>query len=314
LSTLPISPDDSPAFLTELVYRLKIKDAMTRDLITATRSDTLRHIQQLMKQHKITGVPMVESSRSTEAVRLVGMVSMDDIIRALDEGTIEDAAGDHMSRQLIVLEDDMPLSFGISYMDKYRFGRFPVLDREKRLVGIITSRDILVALLVEFNREAERREEEEPEHAPDHSFRRQYEVRKFDFEHAGKPTSEIRKKLKEMGVHSKLIRRIAVASYELEMNQVVHSRGGTLEARVSPEQVEIIAIDNGPGIPDVDRALEEGYSTATEWIRSLGFGAGMGLPNARRAADDFEISTGPHGTSVRCRFTLPKEEHNDATA
>lgn len=313
MSTLPISPDDSPAFLTELVFRLKVKDAMTRALITATRTDSLRHIQQLMKQHKITGVPIVESSRSADAVRLVGMVSMDDIMRALDDGSIEETADEQMSRQLIVLEDDMPLSFGISYMDKYRFGRFPVLDKEKRLVGIITSRDILVALLVEFNREAERREEDEPEHAPDESFRRQYGVRKFDFEHAGKPTSEIRKKLKDMGVHSKLIRRIAVASYELEMNQVVHSQGGTIEARVSPEQVEIIAIDNGPGIPDVDRALEEGYSTATEWIRSLGFGAGMGLPNARRAADDFEISTGTHGTSVRCRFMLPKEEHNDAT-
>ena len=313
MSTLPISPDDSPAFLTELVYRLKIKDAMTRDLITSTRTDSLRHIQHLMKQHTITGVPIVESSRAADTVRLVGMVSMDDIIRALDEGTIEDAAGDHMSRQLSVLEDDMPLSFGISYMDKYRFGRFPVLDKEKRLVGIITSRDILVALLVEFNREAERREENEPERAPDDTFRRQYSVRKFDFEHAGKPTSEIRKKLKETGANSKLIRRIAVASYELEMNQVVHSEGGTIEARVSPEQVEIIAIDNGPGIRDVDQALEEGYSTATEWIRSLGFGAGMGLPNARRAADDFEISTGTHGTSVRCRFILPKEEHDDVS-
>jgi CBS domain-containing protein len=302
LTTLPIGTDDSPAFLTELVFRLKIKDAMTRDLVTATRADSLRHIQNAMKEHKISGVPIAEGSR------LLGIVSMDDIIVALDNGTIEEPAGDHMSRQLIVLEDDMPLSFGISYMDKYRFGRFPVLNKEKELVGIITSRDILIALLVEFNREAELREQDEPERSTDDHFRRQYQVRKFDFEHAGKPTSEIKKKLKEIGLHSKLIRRIAVASYELEMNQVVHSEGGTIAARVSPEQVEIIAIDNGPGIPDVDRALEEGYTTATEWIRSLGFGAGMGLPNAQRVSDDFEISTGSHGTSVRCRFKLPKEQ------
>jgi len=300
VNTLPISTDDSPAFLTELVYRLKIKDAMTTELITAGRDDPLRHIQQLMKQHKITGVPIVEGAR------LLGILSMDDIIRALDEGTINEPAGEHMTRQMILLEDDMPLSFGISSMDKYRFGRFPVLNKEKQLVGIITSRDILIALLVEFNREAERREEDVPEKATEGSFRREYTVRKFDFEQAGKPTGEIKKKLKETGLHPKLIRRIAVASYEIEMNQVVHSEGGTLAVRLTPDQVEIIAIDNGPGIPDVEQALEEGYSTANEWVRSLGFGAGMGLPNARRVSDDFEISSGTHGTSVRCRFKLPK--------
>lgn len=304
MNTLPISTDDSPAFLTELVYRLKIKDAMTTELITAGRDEPLRRIQQLMKQHQITGVPIVEGAR------LLGILSMDDIMRALDEGTIDEPAGEHMTRQLILLEDDMPLSFGISSMDKYRFGRFPVLNKEKQLVGIITSRDILIALLVEFNREAERREEAVPEKATEGNFRREYTVRKFDFEQAGKPTGEIKKKLKEVGLHPKLIRRIAVASYEIEMNQVVHSEGGTLAVRLTPGQVEIIAIDNGPGIPDVEQALEEGYSTATEWVRSLGFGAGMGLPNARRVSDDFEISSGTHGTSVRCRFKLPQGEED----
>ena len=306
MGTLPIGTDDSPAFLTELVFRLKIKDAMTTRLITAQPDDSLRSIQVLMKEHKITGVPIADGPR------LLGLVSMDDIVRALDEGTIEEPAGDHMTRQVIVLEDDMPLSFGISSMDKYRFGRFPVLSKDKELVGMITSRDILIALLVEFNREAERREAEEPEKATEGSFRREYAVRKFDFEHAGRPTSEIKKKLKETGLHSRLIRRIAVASYELEMNQVVHSEGGTIAVRLSPEQVEIIAIDNGPGIPDVEQALQEGFSTANEWVRSLGFGAGMGLPNVRRVSDDFEISTGSHGTSVRCRFKLPQGEE-DAT-
>ncbi|MFW5683995.1 MAG: CBS domain-containing protein [Spirochaetota bacterium] len=306
MNTLPINPDDSPAFLTELVFRLKIKDAMTQELFTARRTDSLRRIQLIMKEHQITGVPIAERTLKTEGPRLLGIVSMDDIIRALDEGLIDEPAERHMTRQLIVLEDDMPLSFGISYMDKYRFGRFPVLNKNKELVGIITSRDILVALLVEFNKEAERREDEEPERGTEDSFRREYRVRKFDFEHAGKPTSEIKKKLKQIGLHSRFIRRVAVACYELEMNQVVHSEGGTIAVRLSPELVEIIAIDNGPGIPDVEQALVEGYSTATEWIRSLGFGAGMGLPNAQRVSDEFEISSGSHGTSVRCRFKLPQ--------
>lgn len=313
MQTIPINPDESPSFVSELIYELKIKDAMSTSLITAKRTDSLRRIQLLMKEHKITGVPIVDGSR------LVGIVSMDDVIRAMDAGSIDGEAQTMMTRQLIVLEDDMPLAFGLSSMDKYRFGRFPVLNKEKELVGIITSRDILIALLVEFNREAQAREALEPAATNDSTIRREYRVRKFDFENAGKPTSEFKKELKAIGLDSRTLRRIAVASYELEMNQVVHSSGGTLAMHLSPGQVEIIANDNGPGIPDLDKALEEGFSTATEWVRSLGFGAGMGLPNARRSADEFEITSGTEGTSVRVRFRLANPEDagegggNDAT-
>lgn len=306
MSTLPILDDESPAFVTEIIYRLRIKDAMTKALHTGTTSDSLRSLQVLMREHKITGVPIVEGGR------LLGIVSMEDVIQALDDGYIDEPAEKHMSRQLIVLEDDMPLSFGISYMEKYRFGRFPVLSKEKELVGIITSRDILVALLVEFNREAEAREAKEVAVRSEGSFYREYRVRKFDFEQAGKPTGDIKIELKKLGLPSKFIRRVAVACYELEMNQVVHSAGGVISGRITPTEVEIVASDRGPGIPDVEAALTEGFSTATEWVRSLGFGAGMGLPNARRAADEFEISSSESGTQVRCHFRIP-EENNDGT-
>ncbi len=302
MSTIPINPEESPSFISELIYQLKIKDAMSTRLITASRTDTLRTVQEQMKEHKITGVPIVQGTR------LLGIVSMDDIIRALNDGTIDEKVDVAMSRQLIVLEEEMPLAFGVSYMDKYRFGRFPVLNKDKELVGIITSRDILIALLVEFNKEAEAREQE-PQGPPDDAqIRREFAVKKFDFEHAGKPTSEFKKELKGLGLAPRLLRRIAVASYEIEMNQVVHSDGGTIAMKVTPGTVEIVAIDNGPGIPDVQQALEEGYSTATEWVRSLGFGAGMGLPNAKRSADEFEITSSEQGTTVRCRFELATEE------
>ncbi len=301
MNTLPIGTEDSPAFLIELVYRLKIKDAMTTDLIVSRIDDPLRSIQNLMKEHQVTGIPIADGKR------LLGIVSMDDVIRALDEGYIDDPAGDRMTRQLIVLEDDMPLSFGISYMDKYRYGRFPVLNREKELVGIITSRDILIALLVEFNKDAERREMTELESPTNESFRREYRVRKFDFEHAGKPTGDVKIELKKAGLDPRLIRRVAVACYELEMNQVVHSVGGTISARLSPTEIEIVASDRGPGIPDITQALVEGFSTATDWIRSLGFGAGMGLANARRVSDEFDISSSTEGTTVCCRFNIVNE-------
>jgi CBS domain-containing protein len=299
MSTLPINTDESPAFVTELIYRLKIKDAMTTTLFSAGPEDSLRSLQLIMKEQQITGLPVVDGKR------ILGIVSMDDVIRALDEGYIEEPAGKHMTRQIIVLEDDMPLSFGLSYLEKYRFGRFPVLSKEKNLVGIITSRDILTKLLMEVNKEVERRERLQTTVQTPGSFYREYRVRQFDFEHSGKPTGEIKIELKQKGLDPKFVRRVSVASYELEMNQVVHSVGGTLKAQVTPKEIVIEAIDTGPGIPDVDQALTEGYSTATEWVRSLGFGAGMGLPNARRAADDFEITSSKEGTRVRCIFHIP---------
>lgn len=305
MTTLPINTDDSPSFLLELVYRLKIRDVMTEDVITVPRGTPLRHVQSIMKENAITGVPVAEDGR------LLGMISVDDIIHALDNGHIEDMVEDRMSRNLIVLEDDMPLTFGISYFEKYRYGRFPILNRRKELVGIITSRDILVALLLEFNKELEALEKQvhldEPV-AASSGTHREFVIRKFDFENAGKASFEIKKFCKERHNDSKLIRRVAVAAYELEMNLVVHSNGGKVFFSWENNTATVRTIDTGPGIPDVEQAVEEGYSTATEWVRSLGFGAGMGLPNTKRVADDFSIESSPAGTKVSAIIRFPKGE------
>ena len=130
---------------------------------------------------------------------------------------------------------------------------------------------------------------------------------------AGRLSTETKKLLKERNLPPKTIRRVAVATYELEMNQVVHSVGGTVRVAFDPTagQVEIVATDRGPGIENVDEALNEGYSTANEWVRSLGFGAGMGLPNTRRVSDTFDISSSPDGTTVRVTISTPQEEPHE---
>lgn len=305
------SLDSSPSVVLELTLRLKIHDVMTTRLILAEKRDSLRHIQQLMKINRITGVPIVEGKR------LVGMISVDDIIQALDGGYIDDACEHHMSRQLIVLEDDMPLSLGISYFEKYHYGRFPVLDKNNELVGIVTSRDILTGLLVELNKEMEQLEERLGPHKESGTDRwvREFTVHKFDFEHAGTASGTIKKELKDRGLDPKPLRRVAVASYEMEMNLIVHSNGGTLSVAHSPEETVLEARDTGPGIEDLDKAMTEGWSTANDWIRSLGFGAGMGLPNIKRVSDDFHIeSVVGRGTLVRSVIRHPpaKEASNEA--
>ncbi|WP_026475926.1 ATP-binding protein [Alkaliphilus transvaalensis] len=118
-----------------------------------------------------------------------------------------------------------------------------------------------------------------------------YEVVKNDFFKAGEASSNIKKVLRQLGIPSDLIRRVAVATYEAEMNIVIHSDGGEIILLVTPEKVQITALDKGPGIADIEMAMKEGYSTAPQEVREMGFGAGMGLPNMKRCADEFEIKS-----------------------
>jgi len=294
---IPISTDDSPSVVLELIYQLKIKDVMTRAVITGKPNQTLRHLQNIMRENHITGVPIVENGR------LVGMVSISDILSALNNGLIETKAGEKMSHDVVVLQDDMPLSFAISYLNKYHYGRYPVLNKQHELVGIISSIDVVRSLLVEMNREIMRLEKIQQKEGGGISSafsEMEFNVAHYDFEMAGRASTEIKKALKQRNIDPKIIRRIAIASYELEINIVAHSQGGKIRCSILPDKVSIVASDIGPGIADVNLALQEGWSTANEYIRSLGFGAGMGLANTKRVSDEFSIqSAAGTGTTVR---------------
>ncbi|CEP67934.1 Uncharacterized [Moorella glycerini] len=127
-----------------------------------------------------------------------------------------------------------------------------------------------------------------------------FPVRARDFLAGGDGAARIRQVLQQVGFQPAIIRRAAIAAYEAEMNIVIHSFGGELRARITPDAVTITAVDTGPGIPDVELAMQEGYSTAPREIQEMGFGAGMGLPNIRRCADELEItSTMGEGTRVK---------------
>jgi CBS domain-containing protein/anti-sigma regulatory factor (Ser/Thr protein kinase) len=304
---IPISTVDSPSVVLELIYQLKIKDVMHQAVITGRETDTMRHIQRVMRENYITGIPII-----TDDQRLIGLVSMDDIVTALDKGFIDRPVGERMTRNVIVLEDDMPLSFAISYLNKYRYRRFPVLNKQQKLVGIFSSKDVIRTLLVEMNREVLRLEKMHQTIAGTStgSAEMEFTTVHYDLEQAGKASTEIKKALKQRDIDPGIIRRVAIASYELEINQVVHSDGGAITCSIQPDRVVIIAADTGPGIADVNQALQEGWSTANEWIRSLGFGAGMGLANTKRVSDEFQIeSTLGVGTTVRSVVFInsPKE-------
>ncbi|SHJ00208.1 ATP-binding protein [Lutispora thermophila] len=133
----------------------------------------------------------------------------------------------------------------------------------------------------------------------------EFPVAKDDFERAGEASSKIKKILRQLGMDSGIIRRVAIGAYEAEMNLVIHSLGGVISITIDPESIIITAEDNGPGIEDIELAMKEGYSTAPDRIREMGFGAGMGLPNMKKCSDDFIIeSVVGKGTKIVMKMML----------
>lgn len=118
-----------------------------------------------------------------------------------------------------------------------------------------------------------------------------YSISPDDFTRAGEASSDVKSKLKQMGVSPEAVRKVAIAMYEGEINMVIHASGGEITVEISPAAVKVVLADVGPGIPDVDMAMQAGYSTAPDEVRNLGFGAGMGLPNMKKYTDDMKIET-----------------------
>jgi len=119
----------------------------------------------------------------------------------------------------------------------------------------------------------------------------EYQVHGDDYSLAGRASSSIKKKLKQLGLPSDIIKRTAISMYEAEINMVIHADGGDIRVDLEPDRIRIILSDRGPGIPDLELAMQEGYSTASEQARELGFGAGMGLMNIRKNSDEMKIDS-----------------------
>ena len=308
--TPPLDPNaltgDGSVIIMELLQRFKVRDVMKRTVISVSRSTSMREAQRIMRENRISGLPVSEEGR------LFGIVSVNDIINALDNGWIQESCEKHMACNLVVLEAGMPLAYALRYFNNYSYGRFPVLDSSRKLVGIISQRDVMRALLYELSVEIRKLERKAargantPERASgENYFRKEFAVVHNDLGSAGRAANEIKQILKERKIDRSVARRVAVAAYELEINICIHSHGGVLVLLISDDSVTITAKDRGPGIPDIEWACRDGTSTANDWIRSMGFGAGMGLSNSKRVSDEFDIqSEVGKFTKVTCLFRL----------
>ncbi len=278
----------------EILFELKVGDAMNKDVITVSPDDTMEKLNGEMNIHRINGVPVVEGKT------LVGIISVSNLIAWLSTGVKDSKVRDWMEKSPQSLYTDQPLIHAIKRFDQLKFGRFPVIDRENgKLLGIITSSDILMGTLKKL--EHDFTEEEIRQYRASHFFEDinadqldlafVFIITGKDFDHAGRASTMMKKNLKRLGLPPEIIRRAAIASYEAEMNVIIYSDGGTMKFTVSDEKLTIIVQDRGPGIENIELAMREGYTTAEPWVCELGFGAGMGLPNIKRCSDVMNLTS-----------------------
>ena len=296
--------------VNELIYEIKVKEAMSKKVIFFKENTTFREIQLKLKEKKISGVPILDNVKN-----IIGIVSIDDVITAFDKGYVDNKITDYMSRDVITIPQNISVVSAINRLEKFKVGRLPVTESSdsKRIVGVITLSDILNRLLVVVQSIAERVEDKEIKNTQiSHDLIKsiakkplRFEVKGDDFDNAGRVASITKKYFQNLGIDKNIIRRIAIVCYETEMNICLHSLGGSMTIQVSDNNAVIYAHDKGPGIPDVELALKPGFTTASEKIRALGFGAGMGLPNIKHYADKLEIKSSLRtGTELKAIINL----------
>jgi anti-sigma regulatory factor (Ser/Thr protein kinase) len=135
-----------------------------------------------------------------------------------------------------------------------------------------------------------------------------YDISGEDYTRAGEASAQLKQVLRKLGLSSSIVRRVAIAMYEGEINMVIHANGGTIDVEIDSACISLLIRDTGPGIPEIDLAMREGYSTAPESVRSMGFGAGMGLPNMRKHSDYMKIDSTPGvGTTVYMKIAIGEE-------
>ncbi|HZU86454.1 MAG TPA: CBS domain-containing protein [Anaerolineaceae bacterium] len=302
----------------ELAYELRVEDVMTKNASRLEPTQTMRTALELFRQKHISGAPVVEGEL------LLGIVSMEDLIRCMMQNGLEDPIAKYMSTRLVTAKASDPVIEALKAFVAYNVGRLPIVDTEGRLKGILTkgdvSRGLLNALQIDYHAEEVRRyrashlfEDIESDRT---SLILRYNILPRDFNRGGAASSNIKRALLRLGSDPRIARRASIAIYEAEMNLIIHTtNGGVLRVEIEPHQISIDAYDDGPGIPDVNQAMKPGYSTAGEKIRELGFGAGMGLVNINRCVDDMKLeSVVGKGTRLRLKIFLQAPQPPPAQA
>jgi CBS domain-containing protein/anti-sigma regulatory factor (Ser/Thr protein kinase) len=296
----------------ELSYELKVEQVMTSDLITVTPETTMQEALDTFRKARISGAPVINGEA------LAGIVSIEDLIHCLQHKDLDAKVKKYMSTNLLTVRGTDPIIEALKLFVNSHYGRLPVIDANGKLIGILTKGNITRGLLKALQHDYQ--EEEVRRYRASHLFEDiesdrsslilRYTIKQGDFTHGGSASSNIKRALLRLGASPQIARRAGIAVYEAEMNLIIHTtNGGVIRVEIEPHQISINIYDDGPGIEDINQALRPGYSTATETVRELGFGAGMGLINIQRCVDSMRLeSIVGKGTSLKLKILLQNAE------
>jgi CBS domain-containing protein/anti-sigma regulatory factor (Ser/Thr protein kinase) len=296
----------------ELSYDLKISEVMTRDVKTVAPDLPMRNVLEILRMGRISGVPVIQNNE------MVGILSIEDIVRAMQKNDLASPVEKYMSSRVVSVNAYDSVVKAIETFSANRKGRLPVVDENGKLVGIITKGDITRGILNALQRDYH--EEELRRYRASHLFEDitsdrtslilRYDIKARDYANGGQASSHIKRALLRLGATPQLARQCGIAIYEAEMNLIIHTdHGGTIRVQIEPHRILMQTTDDGPGIADVAKALTPGWSTATQEVRDMGFGAGMGLVNISRCVDKMTLDSAVgKGTKLFMEIILRPEE------
>jgi CBS domain-containing protein/anti-sigma regulatory factor (Ser/Thr protein kinase) len=301
--------------IQELIYELPIERVMKKNVIQVSPDTPMAELKEVLRINRISGVPVLESGH------LLGIISIEDLIKALVKGDIQDPVRKRMTTHPITVRESDSVVEAVKKFTQYKVGRLLVVNEQGQLAGILTGGDITRGLLeaISLDYHAEEISRYRAKHifedivSDQTSLILRYGVKSKDFKSGGKASSKLKRALDRLGAVPEVIRRVAISAYEAEMNLIIHAdEGGELIAEMQPDVIRITVIDHGPGIPDVSQAMSPGFSTAPNWIRELGFGAGMGLANIKKCADYMKLeSQAGAGTQLEIVIYLKPESNGE---
>lgn len=266
---------------------------MTKDVIVVEPSMKMSELGEVFLKHRISDIPVMDKEK------IVGFITIRNYIKWIVNKEKDCHISEKMSRKVKIVFEDSFLVEALKKIKTYQINCFPVIDDNLNLVGVITRGDIIKCIFRKM--ETDYPEDELQTYRASHFFediladkakvKLHYTIKGKDFKHAGDCASNLKKTSKRLGFNTQVIRKIAIAVYEAELNIIVYADEGEILAEIDQDKVIITVKDKGPGIEDIEKAMQPGYSTAPDWVRDMGFGAGMGLYNIKRCSDEMKITS-----------------------
>jgi len=282
----------------------RVSSFMSAPPITLKKDAVMADAKAIMRDYRISGIPIVDKEEI-----LIGLISLEDIIIALENGYIDEPVHKHMVKDIVTLSEDTNISTVIEYLMTYSYGRYPVVDKKGKILGVVTNIDMIIHILERLGNvylHNKRRDEilarsryllsPEPS-GKDRCF--SYNIESKDLDIAGEGATLFKKYLQQHNISPNIIRRASIALYEAEVNVVLHATGkGRIKGYLKNDHLVILVSDNGPGIDNIEEAMQPGFTTASDEIRERGFGAGLGLSNIKKYTDKLSILSSKTGLKM----------------